>query len=121
MQNNNKVEVQIEISSNLITKEEVAKVAKLARISENPSDEFLEKYSKELSSIVTYINQLKEVDTSTIDVTTGVRTISVEELRDDTTLSGDDLEEYEDVRTRIIANFPSKSGNLLLLPGIFDN
>jgi aspartyl-tRNA(Asn)/glutamyl-tRNA(Gln) amidotransferase subunit C len=102
----------------LISKETVAKVAKLARISDNPSDEFLEKYSQELSPIIGYIDQLQEADTDGVLPTDGVRTISVEGLRADEPSS--DKAQSLDIRNRIIANFPNKQGDLLVLPGIFE-
>jgi aspartyl-tRNA(Asn)/glutamyl-tRNA(Gln) amidotransferase subunit C len=101
-----------------ITKDTVAKVAKLARLSNNPDEEFLTKYTGELSSIIEYINQLQEVDTTGISPTDGIRTITVNQLREDT--APIDIEEYNKIRQNIINNFPTKQGNLLVLPGIFD-
>ena len=101
-----------------ITKDTVAKVAKLARLNNNPSDEFLDKYSSELSSILEYINQLQEIDTSGISPTDGIRTITVSKLRDD--VPPLDMVEYDRIRNNIIKNFPNKKGDLLCLPGIFE-
>jgi aspartyl-tRNA(Asn)/glutamyl-tRNA(Gln) amidotransferase subunit C len=101
-----------------ITKDTVAKVAKLARLSSNPDDAFLEKYTGELSSILDYINQLQEVDTDGISPTDGIRTINVNELREDTPPIHQ--EDYDRIRKNIINNFPNKQGDLLMLPGIFD-
>lgn len=102
----------------IISKETVAKVAKLARISANPSDEFLEKYSQELSPIIDYINQLQEADTDGVLPTDGVRTINVDALRED--VPAIDVQQSLDIRSRIINNFPNKQGDLLVLPGIFE-
>ncbi|MGL4758629.1 MAG: Asp-tRNA(Asn)/Glu-tRNA(Gln) amidotransferase subunit GatC [Patescibacteria group bacterium] len=101
-----------------IDKSTVAKVAKLARINNNPDEEFLEKYSKELSSILDYINQLQEVDTSGISPVDGIRTIKINQLREDT--PDIDQTKYSRIRRNIINNFPNKQGDLLLLPGIFE-
>jgi aspartyl-tRNA(Asn)/glutamyl-tRNA(Gln) amidotransferase subunit C len=101
-----------------ITKNTVAKVAKLARLSTNPDDAFLDKYTGELSAIVEYINQLQEVDTQGISPTDGIRTISVAQLRDDR--PPQNMEEYKRIRDNIINNFPNRQGDLLSLPAIFD-
>jgi aspartyl-tRNA(Asn)/glutamyl-tRNA(Gln) amidotransferase subunit C len=101
-----------------ITKDTVAKVAKLAKLSNNPDEEFLNKYTSELSSIIDYINQLQEVDTTGISPTDGIRTINVNQLREDTPPF--DTEEYNKIRQNIINNFPTKQGDLLVLPGIFE-
>jgi aspartyl-tRNA(Asn)/glutamyl-tRNA(Gln) amidotransferase subunit C len=101
-----------------ITKDTVAKVAKLARISINPDDKFLTKYTGELSQILDYINQLAEVDTTGISPVDGIRTIKISQLRDDVPATDD--EEYNRIRKNIINNFPNSQGDLLVLPGIFE-
>ena len=50
-----------------ITKEEVEHVAKLARLA--ITEEEKERYSQQLSNILTYIEKLKELDTSKVDPT----------------------------------------------------
>jgi len=51
----------------MITKEEVEHIAKLARL--GLTDEEIEKYQKELSSILDYIEKLKEVDIKGVEAT----------------------------------------------------
>jgi aspartyl-tRNA(Asn)/glutamyl-tRNA(Gln) amidotransferase subunit C len=92
----------------------VTKIAKLARLTDNPTPEFLEKYGKELGSILEYIEELQQVDTTGISPTDGLRTNTVEQLREDISYAD------EEVRSRIIANFPIKKGELLEVPGIFE-
>ena len=53
-----------------LTKDQVRHIAKLARL--RLSDDEVEKFSKELTSILGYIDMLKEVDTSTVQPTTNV-------------------------------------------------
>jgi len=96
----------------------VVKIAKLAKISENPSEEFIEKYSNELGAILGYIEELQELDTTGISPTDGLRTIKIEDLREDE--PDKDQEKYQRIRKNIIANFPNKQGDLLTLPGIFN-
>lgn len=98
----------------------VRKVAtKLARISHDPSPEFLEKFGQELGSILEYVDQLQEVDTTGLKPTDGLRTTTLEKLRPDELPQ--DPETYNRVRQNIIAQFPEKNGPLLALPGIFEN
>lgn len=104
--------------SNALDKDSVKKIAKLARISSNPSEEFLEKYSKELNSIVEYVGKLKELDTTGISATDGIRTITVSQLREDN--PPQDIKEYMRIRQNIINNFPAKQGDLLIVPGVFE-
>ena len=53
-----------------ITQEEVEHVAKLARLA--ITEEEKERYSQQLSNILTYIEKLKELDTSKVDPTSHV-------------------------------------------------
>lgn len=102
----------------IISNQTVAKVADLARITKNPSQEFLDKYTKELSSIIEYINQLQVVDTKNITPNDGVRTITIKDLREDQITT--DPATYLRIRNNIINNFPSRQGDLLVLPSIFE-
>jgi aspartyl-tRNA(Asn)/glutamyl-tRNA(Gln) amidotransferase subunit C len=97
----------------------VRKIALLARLSKDPSPEFLEKYGLELGAVLEYMEQLKELDTAGIDPFGGARTITIDELRDDT--PNTNTQDYLRVRQNIINNFPNKQGDLLVLPGIFEN
>jgi len=51
----------------MITKKEVQHIAKLARL--GLTEKEIEKYQKELSSILDYIEKLKEVDVSEVEPT----------------------------------------------------
>ncbi len=51
-----------------ITKEEVKKVAKLARLELNQDE--INKHSKQLEKILEYIKQLEEIDTNNVPCTT---------------------------------------------------
>ncbi len=53
-----------------ITKDEVEHVAKLARLA--VTEEEKERYSQQLSNILTYIEKLKELDTSRVEPTSHV-------------------------------------------------
>jgi aspartyl/glutamyl-tRNA(Asn/Gln) amidotransferase C subunit len=95
----------------------VSKVAKLARISKELSAESLSKYELELNSILEHVSELQKVDVSSIQPLSGIRTISVDNLRPDQ--PDQDLNNYAKVRSNIIANFPEKQGDYLVISGIF--
>jgi aspartyl-tRNA(Asn)/glutamyl-tRNA(Gln) amidotransferase subunit C len=94
-----------------ITKQTVIKMANLARIP--LTDELIEKYTLELENILSYVDELKEVDTSSVKATQIILTCKVQDLADDEPYT--DQEEYTKVRNNIIKNFPKKQGNLLVL------
>ena len=72
-----------------LTEDDVLHVAKLAKLT--LSDEELQKFQKQLSAIVEYINQLEEIDTSKVEPTsqtTGLENVTREdEVKPDNTLS----------------------------------
>jgi aspartyl/glutamyl-tRNA(Asn/Gln) amidotransferase C subunit len=99
---------------NTLSPEVVAKVAALARLTDNPTPEFLEKYGRELGAILEYVEELQKVDTKGISPLDGIRTIVIENLREDIPFVD------EEIRTRILANFPKRKGDLLEVAGIFE-
>lgn len=106
------------MSSTVLDPATVRKIAHLARLSQDPSPEFLDKYGRELGAILEYMEQLQELDTSGIDPFAGVRTITIDQLRADAPAS--DQISYGRIRQNIIDNFPNRQGDLLVLPGIFE-
>lgn len=100
--------------SKVLDPQTVTKIAKLARLTDNPTPEFLEKYGKELGAILDYVEELQKVDTTGISPTDGLRSTTINQLREDIPFVD------EDIRVRIIANFPIKKGDLLEVPGIFE-
>ncbi len=58
----------------MLTTDEVKKVATLARIELREGE--VEKYQKELSSIIDYVEQLKEVDTEGLEIVSSVTGLS---------------------------------------------
>lgn len=103
-----------------ITPAIVAKMAYLARLAKSPQPEFLDKYSRELGAILDYVAELNQVDISQVtDVIGSARVVTMDDLAaDEPEVSPD---EYQRIRANIIANFPNKQGDLLILPGIFEN
>jgi aspartyl-tRNA(Asn)/glutamyl-tRNA(Gln) amidotransferase subunit C len=86
-----------------LSQEEVKKIAKLCRI--ELSEDEVEKYQKELSQVLGYVEELNQVNTEGIEPisqVTGLQNV----LREDRA-------EQSDLREKIIANFPdSKDGYL---------
>ena len=88
----------------------VRKVARLARIAE-PEDT-LEKLAGELSGIMTWIEQLAEVDTDGIEpMTSAVRTPLP--MRDDVVTEGGDPEV-------VLSNAPRRSGDFFVVPKVVE-
>ncbi len=73
----------------MISKEEVKHIAKLARL--GLTEKEIEKYQKELSSILDYIEKLKEVDVSNVEPTS--HSIKIENItREDETNKKENIE-----------------------------
>ena len=106
------------VSTSKISAAQVRKVAKMAKLDSNPSDEFVAKFQKQLGDILAHVEELALVDTTGILPTDGISTISVSQLRVDQPAA--DQERYQRIRKNIIANFPRKQGDLLIVPGIFE-
>jgi aspartyl-tRNA(Asn)/glutamyl-tRNA(Gln) amidotransferase subunit C len=89
----------------MLTKEEVKHIAALARIGLNDGE--IEKFSKEISSILDWVEQLKEVDVSGVEPTahiTGMKNIDRK----------DEVEEFGSLgREAILRNAPEvKNGSI---------
>jgi aspartyl/glutamyl-tRNA(Asn/Gln) amidotransferase C subunit len=94
----------------------VIKISTLARINQNPTEEFIDKYKRELEAVLEYVSELEKVDVSGVDVFAGNRTITIDNLRED---EPNQSPEYMITKQNIINNFPKKQGNLLVIPNIF--
>jgi aspartyl-tRNA(Asn)/glutamyl-tRNA(Gln) amidotransferase subunit C len=94
-----------------IGKEEVERVAKLARLDITEAEK--EAFSRQLSSILTYIEQLKSIDTTGIEPTATVLD-QTNVFRDDVVRPGLSVE-------RALANAPEGDGGYLKVPKILDN
>jgi aspartyl-tRNA(Asn)/glutamyl-tRNA(Gln) amidotransferase subunit C len=95
----------------MLSKEEVQKIASLARI--EITDKEAEKYSKELSDILVFIEKLNEVDTEKIEPIahiTGAKNMTRE----------DKVVEYSDeTKNGIINNFPEKKDRFDKVKAVF--
>jgi aspartyl-tRNA(Asn)/glutamyl-tRNA(Gln) amidotransferase subunit C len=88
----------------------VRKVARLARIAE--PEEKLDQLAKELSGILSWIEQLNEVDTDGVEpMTTSVHTTLP--MRDDVVTDGGDP-------ARVLGNAPKSASNFFIVPKVVE-
>jgi len=88
----------------------VRKVAKLARIAE--AEDRLEPLARELSGILSWIEQLNEVETAGVEpMTTAVH--AALPMREDVVTEGGDPE-------RVLANAPKRAGNFFVAPKVIE-
>ncbi|OHB30085.1 MAG: asparaginyl/glutamyl-tRNA amidotransferase subunit C [Phenylobacterium sp. RIFCSPHIGHO2_01_FULL_69_31] len=88
----------------------VRKVARLARIAE--PEEKLEPLAKELSGIMTWIEQLNEVDTNGVEPMTTSVAMSLP-MRDDVVTDGGDP-------AKVLANAPKTARDFFIVPKVVE-
>lgn len=93
-----------------ITTDEVATVARLAKLQLAPGDE--ERMAKELDAILSYVKKLDELDTSSVPPTLGV-TVTRAPVRADVVRPGVE-------RDAALAEAPRSDGVGYLVPGFVD-
>ncbi|MBF2006485.1 MAG: Asp-tRNA(Asn)/Glu-tRNA(Gln) amidotransferase subunit GatC [Chlorogloeopsis fritschii C42_A2020_084] len=94
----------------MIDREQVRKVAHLARLELTPEEE--EKFTTQLGSILDYFEQLSELDVSNVPPTT--RAIDVSNVT-----RPDDLQPYPD-REAILQSSPQQEGEFFKVPKILN-
>jgi len=95
-----------------LTQEQVKHIALLARL--GLSEEEIEKYSQQLSSILDYVEQLKKVDTEGVEPTaqvTGLENV----MRDDVIETAE-----KEVRDKLIEVAPESEDNLVKTRSVFE-
>jgi aspartyl-tRNA(Asn)/glutamyl-tRNA(Gln) amidotransferase subunit C len=95
----------------MLSKDQVQKIANLARIEITEAE--AEKYSKELSDILGFVEKLDEADTDGIEPIahiTGAKNV----VRDDKVVEYDD-----DTKNNIINNFPEKKDRFDKVKAVF--
>lgn len=93
-----------------LSRQEVEKIARLARLS--LSNEEIEQYQDQLSEVLTYVEQLKEVDVDGVPTTAQV-TGQVNALADDVVRGGGD-------RKKLLANAPATDGDSIKVKAVFE-
>lgn len=87
-----------------LSKEDVLKLARLARL--RLSDSEVEKFQKELTAIISYVEQLDSVDTQGIEPTyqiTGLTNVT----------RADDEVNYGVTQEELLSNLPNRDGNYI--------
>ena len=93
-----------------ITANEVKHVASLAKL--EFTDEELQKFTGQMDEIINMVEQLGEVDTTDVPVTSTV-TEEVNVVREDVAVKGTD-------RTLLMKNVPEEKDGLIKVPAIID-
>ena len=93
-----------------ITANEVKHVASLAKL--EFTDEELQKFTGQMDEIINMVEQLGEVDTTDVPVTSTV-TEEVNVMREDVAVKGTD-------RTLVMENVPEEKDGLIKVPAIID-
>jgi len=93
-----------------ISKEDVEHVARLARLSFE--EEEIERFAHQLDAILTYMDQLNELDTSTVEPTTHAMDLS-NVFREDRVVASLEVEEA-------LRNAPQRLGNAFQVPRVIE-
>jgi len=94
-----------------LTNDEVKKLSELARIDLTSAE--IKKYGEQLSSILDYVKQLEEVDTSKIELQSHHKDLN-------NVFRSDEVDQNKDSK-KIIDQFPTKAGNLNKVKAVMDN
>ena len=92
----------------MITKEEVKHVAKLARLELTESE--IEKYAEQLGNILTYVEQMKEVDTTGVEPMPHAIPV--------TNVMREDEVKYEQTKEELMKNAPYEEDGFFRVPKI---
>lgn len=93
-----------------VSKEEVRHIADLAKLKLN--DEEVTKYTKDLSNIVDYANELANIDISGIKPTNHILNVS--------NVFREDMVQKSYVRDKILKNAPTKAGGCISVPKVIE-
>ena len=92
----------------MITKDDVKHVAKLARL--ELTEEEIDKYSKQLGSILQYVEQMNEVDTTGIEPMPHAIPVY--------NVMREDVVKYEQTKDEMLANAPFEEDGFFRVPKI---
>lgn len=95
-----------------LQRSDIEHIAALARVGLQEAE--IEGMAKDLSSILSYVDQLQQVDTSGVEYEYQVKGLE-NSVRADEVVSASDEE-----RAQILADMPDRAGDLLRVPGVFE-
>ena len=100
----------------MITKEKILHLAQLARLQLN--EEEIQKLTEDLNKILNYVEKINELNLKEIEPLINI----IDELpfREDKILDENDIKKIEEIREKIIENFPQKENNYLKVPKILE-
>lgn len=102
----------------MISKGQVKHIAKLARISLNSEE--VEKFQKELSTILEYVDELKKVDTEKVQPSSQFLTEVLGDKEPDLLLSEDRAEECDpETKKRLIELAPAQEKGYIKIKQVF--
>jgi len=96
-----------------LTTDDVLHIAKLSRLELTNAE--TERYTEELSAILSFVETLQEVDTTGVLPTSHI-TETLDELRADSVVQISDIE-----RAQLIAQFPASKADLLTVSQVFSS
>lgn len=94
-----------------LSKQEVENIARLARIGVSEEESAL--YAEQLSSVLEYVHQLREVNTDNFDY--HYQVADLENVMDDDEVH----ESTEEVRNALLGAMPQRVGDYLKVKGVF--
>jgi aspartyl-tRNA(Asn)/glutamyl-tRNA(Gln) amidotransferase subunit C len=100
----------------MITKEQILHLAELARL--KIGDDEIEKLTQDLNKILSYVEKIQELNLKDIEPLTNI--LERLPLREDEILSEEERKIIEEIREKIIKNFPQKKGSHLKVPKILE-
>jgi aspartyl-tRNA(Asn)/glutamyl-tRNA(Gln) amidotransferase subunit C len=95
-----------------LDKEAIEGVARLARLDLSEDEKTI--YAEQLSVVLDYVEMLEEVDTEGVPETTQVTGLE-DVVREDTVVDC-----LDDVRQKLIEQFPEREGDLLKVKAVFE-
>lgn len=90
---------------------QIEHIAKLSRLELTDEEEKL--YSEQLSSVLDYVEQLKEVDTENVEPTSNITGLK-------NVMRADEIEESNITHDDIKKNAPEWDGDSFVVPGVFE-
>jgi len=100
----------------MITKEKILHLAQLARLRLN--EEEIQKLTEDLNKILNYVEKIQELNLKETDPLINI--IDRLPFREDKILDENDIKKIEEIREKIIENFPQKENNYLKVPKILE-
>lgn len=102
----------------MISKEQVEHMAKLARIELTKEEK--EKFTKELSSILNYVDKLNKVDTSKMEILGQITGLENVMREDEPVKKPQQLRDKQETRDKILKESPNKTGDYIKVSKVLE-